>query len=444
LTDVLLIPPGIAGVVVLISRVWDAVTDPFMGIISDNTRFKLGRRRPYILAGGILIIFTIPMLFLPVSFAEGSTLAKTIYITFAYINFSTVETIIMVPYSSFSSEISNDYSERNAINSLRVAVAQIATLVCATLPLLLRDILMRFFEENTSYFIMGCVFGLIFGALLILTAIFTKERVPFNEEKSAFSFKTFVRPLKVKVFRQLVIMYLFVFLSFDIILTLFQHFMQYVAHRENQTSFVIGVLIIAQISFIPVVYKLTKTHSKPLIFKAFIPIWVLGASLLGFYNESWPGFLIYVFAAITGIGVSGCVIMPWLIFPDVADVGEINDGYRTSGSYSGLMTFARKLSSALGIAIVGFVLQFSGFDATLSTYGQPQSAITAFRAIVIVSTVLFLGISFVYASKSKLTEDKSVVIKDCLTYIRGGEPLPDIMQKRLDDIKEELIGVDKK
>jgi oligogalacturonide transporter len=207
-------------------------------------------------------------------------------------------------------------------------------------------------------------------------------------EKSKFEWRTFVKPMKIKCFRQNLFMYMFAFLCLDIVTTLFQHFMQYVAHRESETSFVLAALVLAQIVTIPVVYSMTKRFSKPLIFRLSAPIWLLGAFCLSLYSAAWPPVLIYIFAALTGVGVCGCVMMPWMIYPDVVDVGELAFGNRISGSFSGMMTFTRQLSTAVGIALVGWVMEWTGYNAALGTYGQPASAITGFRSLVIVSAVV--------------------------------------------------------
>jgi oligogalacturonide transporter len=133
-------------------------------------------------------------------------------------------------------------------------------------------------------------------------------------------------------------------------------------------------------------------------------------------------------------------MMPWMIYPDVVDVGELAFGNRISGSFSGMMTFTRQLSTAVGVALVGWVMEWTGYNATLGTYGQPASAITGFRGLVVVSAVLLLGISFLFATRSKLTEAKSVIVKQALVCIREGKDMPDELRQDVERIKPELIG----
>lgn len=438
LTDVMMIPAGISGTIVLVTKVWDAVIDPVIGVASDNTRTRWGRRRPAIFAGGFLIVAAFALLFMPVQgFAQ---VAKIAYITFSWMFSCTVSSYIAIAYSSLSGELSNDYNERNEANSLRLAISQISNLVCATVPLLLRDMLIPVLGEPNAYLAVALIFGVVFGVILILVAVNTKERVPIPAEKSSFSFKTFLLPLRIKSFRQMVCMYLFTFMSMDIVITLFQHFMQYVAHREGETSFVLGALIIAEILMIPLVYAATKRISKPTIFKLSVPLWILGAFCLGMYNESWSPVMIYVFAAITGLGVCGCVMMPWLMFPDIVDVGELALGSRISGSFSGIMSFMRQVSSAVGIAIVGWIMEWTGYNAALGTFGQPASAITGFRFLVIFSTLVFLGIALVAAFRLKLNEQRTLMVKKALACTRENQPLPEDLRRETDALWPLLVG----
>ena len=437
LTEVMLISPGISGMIVLVARLWDAVIDPLIGVWSDNTRTRWGRRRPGIFAGGFIVVAAVALLFIPVQ--GWSEIARIVFVTFSWMFYCTVASYVMLNYSALSGEISNDYKELNAANSLRLTISQFSTLICATVPLIMRDALAPRLGVENAYLAMGVTFGVIFGAALILVAVFTKERVPMPAVKSEFKMEVFLKPLKIKCFRQMLLMYLFAFLSLDIVTTLFQHFMRYVAHRPGEASFVLGALIIAQLITIPVVYSLTKKISKPLIFKISIPIWLVGSFALSMYNPAWPPALIYVFAVFTGFGVCGCVMMPWLMFPDTVDVGELSFGSRITGSFSGIMTFSRQLSTAVGIAVVGWVMEWTGFDPLLGTYGQPASAVMGFRGLIIVSSVVLLGLAFFFATKNKLNSEKTLVVKEALAHMREGTPIPEELETKINAIKEELI-----
>ncbi|MDR2569825.1 MAG: MFS transporter [Oscillospiraceae bacterium] len=438
LTDIIMIPAGVAGTIVLVTKFWDAIINPFVGIFSDNTRSKWGRRRPVIFAGAFFLVAAMGLVFMPIQ--NFAYVGKIIYVTASWMFFCTVTTFIHISYAALSGEISNDYRQRNAANTIRLAISLVSTLICATAPLILRDMMTPIIGQEQAYLVMGLVFGILFGIALILTAIHTKERVPIPIEKTKFVWKNFIKPLKIKCFRELLLFYAFAFLALDIVTTLFQHFMQYVAHREAETSFVLGALVIAQIIAVPVMYSMTKRVSKPFIFCVSVPIWVVGAFCLSFYSANWDSWLIYAFAAITGIGVCGCVMMPWLLFPDAADVGELSFGSRDTGAFSAVMIFMRQLSAAFGVACIGWIMEWTGYDVNLGTYGQPESAITGFRGIIIISTALFLGLAFFFASRSKLNEKNSLIIRRALACTREGKLLDNELQEEINALKPSLIG----
>src|SRR5690606_7506714 len=119
LTDVAHVRPALAGIIVLASRIWDAVSDPLMGSITDRTRSRFGRRRPYFLAGSVLIFLAFALHWYAPAFASET--ARFAYALFSYIFFATVFTLVMVPYSARPAEITLDYHERTRLNSVRLA-----------------------------------------------------------------------------------------------------------------------------------------------------------------------------------------------------------------------------------------------------------------------------------------------------------------------------------
>jgi len=133
-------------------------------------------------------------------------------------------------------------------------------------------------------------------------------------------------------------------------------------------------------------------------------------------------------------------MMPWLMFPDAVDVGELSFKSRDTGAFSGMMVFLRQLSAAVGVAFIGWIMQWTGYRVELGTFNQPDSAIMGFRGLIIVSTVLFLGLAFYFATRCKLSEKNSAVIREALTLNREGKPLPEELQNSIDALKPTLIG----
>ncbi|MFO7636488.1 MAG: MFS transporter [Clostridia bacterium] len=440
LTDVVKLNPALAGTIVLISRIWDAVSDPMMGLITDNTRSKYGRRRPYILIGSFGIIAAFTMLWWPVGFSSQT--ATFIYILFAYLFYSTVSTIIMVPYSSMSSEVSMEYKERTVLNGTRLFFSQVSSLLCAVIPM---QIVKAAPDVRTGYILLGLVFGIFFAIPLFSIFFVCRERAPMTGTKSKFSFDIFLSPIKIRSFRILIVMYLLAFFSMDVISSIFAYYMKYFLQRPGELDFVLGTMLISQIVFLPIVVKAAVKVGKAQTFMAGAAVWILGAAFLGIYGAEWPAWAIYVIAAVIGAGLSGCIVMAWTMYPDVTDVGELYFNERKSGSFSGIMTFARKSSSALGIFLVSLILEFSGYmkpdtvDGVEVLYAQPDSFIAALRFIVFVIPVVLLAVTILFARKYPLSKQMNDRLRDYLEFKRGKTESTSVTEEELEAMKKELI-----
>ena len=355
LTDVVRINPILAGTVVLLSKIWDALSDPIMGSLSDNTRTKYGRRRPYMLAGFVLIIIAFTMLWLAPNF--NSQGAKFAFVAFSYIFFSTVSTIVMVPYTAFSSEISQDVKERGRVNGSRLFFSQLSSLIGAVLPL----VIVGLFPEKTGYLVMGLIFGIFYAIPFLGIFMWCRERTPIPEEKSHFSLKKTLSPFKIKTYRSLIGIYLLAFFVMDVVSAVFTYYMTYFIGRGDLLEMVLGTMLLTQIAALAFVIMLAEKIGKPKTFILGAIVFIIGSFALGFYNTSWHISAIFVIAAVVGLGLIACIVMPWVMFPDVTDISELAFGERRSGAFAGFMTFMRKFSLAIGIWVVGFMLQFSGY-----------------------------------------------------------------------------------
>ena len=355
LTDVVRINPILAGTVVLLSKIWDAVSDPIMGLISDNTRTKYGRRRPYLLSGFFLIIIAFTLLWFAPNF--DSEVGKFAFVVVSYLFFSTVSTIVMVPYTALSSEISQDVKERDKANGVRLFFSQVSSLIGAVLPM----VIVHMFAEKNGYLVMGLVFGIFYALPYLGIFLWCRERVPVPTEKERFSFHKIVSPFKVRAYRSLIGMYLTAFFVMDVVSAVFTYYMTYLIQREDLLELVLGTMLITQIAILPLAVMLSGKIGKPKTFMLGAGIFICGVVALGLYNNTWPIASIFVIAGVIGLGLIACIVMPWVMFPDVTDISELAFGERRSGSFAGFMTFLRKFSSAIGIWIVGLMLQFSGY-----------------------------------------------------------------------------------
>ncbi|KAA3659185.1 MAG: MFS transporter [Calditrichaeota bacterium] len=217
LTDVIGLRSALAGIVILLSKIWDAVSDPLMGIITDNTRTRFGRRKPYFLAGFFGVLAAFILLWFPIS--SESDLVLFSYVLFSYLFYSTISTMVMVPYAAMSSEISMDYEERNTVNGSRLFFSQFSSLIAAVLPL---EIIKQMPTVGEGYIAIGIIFGVLYAIPFLFIFFKTHERVATgSQEKSTFRYSEIIRPFKLSSFRILIGIYLFAFLAMDIVATVF-------------------------------------------------------------------------------------------------------------------------------------------------------------------------------------------------------------------------------
>lgn len=442
LTNVVGIRPAWAGTVVMVSKLWDAISDPLMGVISDNTRSKMGRRKPYIFAGGFFILIAMALLWLPVDFS--SEVSKIIYVTATYLFYSTISTMISVPYSSLSTEVSTVYEETNKINLLRLVFSLVSTAICTLLPATIFGMLSEGTITRTTFYLIIVVgFGLFFAIPLFLTGIFVKERTVLPKKKSEFTLKQFIKPLKVKAFRNLLKLYLCQSINLDILSAIILYFSLYVITGLNETIFLASFLVV-QLLMLPIISKFVNKVSKTKIYRFGLPLSILCAIIIGLFPADGNIIIVYICAALMAVGFAGAQTMSWIIFPDVVDIAELGFNERISGSLSGAMTFIRKAASAISILVIGLVLDFTGFIEPTDAIRIPVqegATITGLRMIFVLAWIILMGIGFFVARNFKLTPEISKRVKYFIQKQNDNEleNLSKEEKSELDDIIKQYV-----
>jgi oligogalacturonide transporter len=443
LTDVVRIAPALAGTVILISKIYDSITDPFEGLIADRTRTKLGRRRPYLLAGIPLVFLSFVALFYP--FSMASETMRFISVMLSYLFFSTVVSIVMLSYNALHSEITLDYHERSSLSSIRIFFSTVASIVAALVPL---EIVKAFPDIHTGYIVMGLVFGAFFALPLIATVAAVKERPEFQRPPEPFDWKmAFIEPFKNRTFVYTLAMYLFAFVAIDTVSTIVAYFVKYYLQRSDEVSFVSGALLIAQVVSLPFFVALSKRTSKIRGYIIGLIIWVaamLFSFLLSPHNAS---FWVYVFASVVGIGTGGIVVMIYAIFPDIPDVDELHSGERREAIYSALVTFIRKFSSALAIFAVSNVIGWAGYvppvqetinGATkLIEQSQTNTFLLVLRLIFVLLPIVLLVFALIFAVRFPLTPELHRRLNALLAKQRANEQVDESEKAQLTKI---LLG----
>jgi Na+/melibiose symporter-like transporter len=240
-------------------------------------------------------------------------------------------------------------------------------------------------------------------------------------------------------------MYITAFLCVDIVSALALYYVNDVLRgvtvfgRPIGSVYVVAPMMIAAAAAVPVCYRLMKKKSKQFAYRVGLPLYALGVVLLAAFDVSSNGVFVPIFALAAGLGLGGAQMTPWLIFPDTVDVAELKLGYRPTGAFSGAMTFARTLSTAVAIQIVGLVLDFSGYKSSADPVIHPPSALLAIRLMLGISVVVLLSLAFLSSVKYKVTDKKLARVRYFNEKRRnGGEPLTDGEKAEMKELLDEL------
>ncbi len=369
------VPPALAGTVILIPRLWDVITDPFAGSLSDQTRTRWGARRPWMLAGSLTLPIVFALLF---RVPEHSGMAAAWYLLFIYILGTTFYTIYQVPYVAMPAEMSEDYDERTTIMSYRIAFLTVGILVGgAAAPELVS--VAGGGREGFAFM------GIVVGVLLFLTmigSVFGTRRIPHVEPVPiTASFREQIRAAaENKPFFILFGAYIIQVLGIGAMLAGVDFFSSYILNDPGQTSVLFVFLVGPALITMPLWVKVGHRVGKLKGYMICTVLFALGGFALALANPDrlW---LVYLIVFIMGAGYAGTQLFPFSMLPDTISADTLRTGLRRAGAYTGVWTAADKAGFAVGPAIFASILAVTGFMETESglIIEQPALALTGVR-----------------------------------------------------------------
>lgn len=362
------------GTIMMISRVFDGISDIIMGVIVDRTHSRFGKARPWILRMCIpfaisgVLMFSVP--------ASWSSTPKLVYVFITYNLVSTViYTAINVPYSALMTQ---DPYERSVLSIFRNLLATAGTLTINTFTLPL----VEYFGNNASAWTKTFVaFGFVSIAAFLCTFFGTKERVRANEtgEQKVEENVPFVTGIKAlfqnKYWIMMTGMLALFFLMYSVNGGATVYYAKDILGDKNLVSTINGIFNIVQILGMFFIAMLVKKFGKRNVFSLGLILDIIGMLVLNFSGGSMP--IIVVSSVIRGIGNACGGATMWAMVSDTIDYGEWKTGYRTEGLVNSACSFGYKIGNGIGSALLGVILEVGGYVGNAAA--QTASALTSIK-----------------------------------------------------------------
>jgi GPH family glycoside/pentoside/hexuronide:cation symporter len=388
LTDVVGVSPAVAAAAFFVGRSWDYVNDPIIGHLSDRTRSRWGRRRPYLLFGALPFGLAFAMLWIRPGFQRDLFLA--IYYAAAFILFDTAATLVYMPYFALTPELTSRYDERTSITAYRMFFSILGSLVAFTVPLM---IVGNFRPENARKVLtMGFVFGLASAVPVILTFLGTRERREFMAQEQPKLLESLRAAFKNPPFLLGMGIFLGTWISVDIAQAILLYFIKYCVLRERQSDLIMGTIFVTAILALPLWNWVARRWNKRLAYIAGIAFWAVVQMIIVTLGPSTPLAVLLSLCALAGIGVAAAHVLPWSILPDAIEWDEWKTGKRHEGMFYSIVTLFHKAAASIAIPLVLLLLNAFNYQAN-ATIQEPRAEM-AIRLITgpIPAVLLCLGI----------------------------------------------------
>lgn len=416
-TNVAGLNAGLAGSVLLIGKIWDAVNDPIVGMLSDRTNHRWGRRLPWMLWGAIPFGIFFFLEWVVPQFSSNPTANQWglfWYYVIISLLFNTAYTAVNLPYTALTAELTQDYNERTSLNSFRFTFS----IGGSILSLILAQIIFAVVKSpdgsgaasTLQYAILGAVCAVISVLPLYWCAFGTRDRVlaaerqriatsdseaslPFAEQlKIAFSNRPFLYVIGIYFCSWLAVQVTAAIIPYYVV-----NWMQLSEAQFIQVTLAVqGTALI----MLFVWSAISDRVGKKAVYFMGMGFWVIAQAGL-FFLQPGQVALMYGLAVLAGFGVSTAYLIPWSMVPDVIELDELQTGQRREGVFYAFMVLLQKMGLAIGLFLLGVGLEWAGFQERLPGQPlpqQPESALSAIRVAIgpLPTLALLLGLVLAY------------------------------------------------
>jgi len=399
-TNVAGISAGLAGTILMIGKIWDAINDPIVGVLSDRTRSRWGRRYPWIICGAIPFgVFYFLQWTVPYFSADPAVNQWGLFWYYVAIGiaFNMAYTMVNLPYTALTPELTQDYNERTSLNSFRFTFS----IGGSIFSLILAQFIFSLIKSSTQqYLVLGaicavlsvlplfwCVWGTWQHSAASRAAVNTTESTPLLEQlRIAFSNRPFLYVIGIYLCSWLAVQQTAAIIPYFVV-----NWMGLSSQAFTQVALTVQITALVMLF---IWSALSQRVGKKAVYFMGMTVWIIAEAGLFFVQPGQVG-LMYFLAILAGSGVSTAYLIPWSMIPDVIELDELQTGQRREGMFYAFMVLLQKIGLAAGLFLVGVVLEISGFMETVPgqpTPTQPPSALLAIRlAIGPLPTLVLIG-----------------------------------------------------
>jgi GPH family glycoside/pentoside/hexuronide:cation symporter len=370
-TDVLLMAPAMVALIFGLSRAWDAVTDPIVGAWSDGTRSRMGRRRPWMLAGIPVLLACYVMIWVPPP--DLGTNELRLWVGVGLFGFFTGFTAYLVPHMALGAELSEDHHDRSRIFGARQIFFTLGMFVAfATMGYVTNSSDQR---VATSTAVWGGV-G-IFALILLIPPLRVRERAAYQGLAPAHPFRALIDVLRNPHARIVLFVQFIDSLGAGILGVMAPYFAEYVVKRPDLIGLLPAFFVVSLVASVPIWVMISRRIGKKTTWLISMVLTGLSFGCQFFVGENDVVLLSFILVgAGASLGAGG--VMGPSILADIIDWDELQSGERKEGAYSAAWGFSFKAGAAIIVVVAGAVLQLAGFEPNVE---QNPSAHLAIRLL---------------------------------------------------------------
>jgi len=386
-TDVFGIAASIAGTIFLVSKVWDGVSDPVMGYISDRTNTRWGKKRPYLLFGAPFLGITFFLLFASPPIPEDW---KPAYALVLFLLVCTLYTVVNIPYGALTASITLDTNERSSITGYRVFCAIFGTLIVAgaTKPLI------SCFSSQVTGFRVTIGIYCIFVVVLTLVTFFSVRETDNKTVQEQYKLTDIVQVIKSNPpFILLSIGMTMHLAAVGILAAMVNYYFKYTMDNESFTTIALLCIFVSAALSVPFWVFIAKKLSKRASFNLGMGLLALMLIAIYFIRDLNLAIIIPTFI-LAGIGISTIYFSPIAMIPDTVEYSQWKIGLRREGILYGFFYFGQKLAAALAGFIAGHGLGIIGFEPNRIQPGEVLEGIRVITTFVPI-VLIIVGIIFI-------------------------------------------------